>query len=72
MEQTIEKAEAEAAAIREKLEDPAIMSDAEQLGKLYGLLTEAEGKVQRLYQRWGELEALHAQLSKEDESPTAR
>ncbi len=72
MEQTIEKAEAEAAAIREQLEDPAIMSDAEQLGKLYGLLTEAEGKVQRLYQRWGELEALHAQLSKEDETPTAR
>ena len=72
MEQTIEKAEAEAATIREQLEDPAIMSDAEQLGKLYGLLTEAEGKVQRLYQRWGELEALHAQLSKEDETPTAR
>jgi ATP-binding cassette subfamily F protein uup len=72
MEQTIEKAEAEAAAIREQLEDPAIMSDAEQLGKLYVLLTEAEGKVQRLYERWGELEALHAQLSKEDETPASR
>ena len=71
MEQTIEKAEAEAAAIREQLEDPAIMSDAERLGKLYAQLTEAEGKVRRIYQRWGELEALHEQLSKEDETPPA-
>ena len=67
MEQTIEKAEAEAAAIREQLEDPAIMSDAERLGKLYTQVTEAEGKVRQLYQRWGELEALHEQLSKEDD-----
>jgi ATP-binding cassette subfamily F protein uup len=71
MEQTIEKAESEAAAIREQLEDPAIMSDAERLGKLYAQLTEAEGKVRRIYQRWGELEALHEQLSKEDEPPPA-
>ncbi len=71
MEQTIEKAEAEAAAIREQLEDPAIMSDAERLGKLYAQLTEAEGNVRRIYQRWGELEALHEQLSKEDETPPA-
>jgi ATP-binding cassette subfamily F protein uup len=71
VEQTIEKAEAEAAAIREQLEDPAIMSDAERLGKLYVQLTEAEGKVRRIYQRWGELEALHEQLSKEDETPPA-
>jgi len=71
MEQTIEKAEAEAAAIREQLEDPAIMSDAEQLGKLYVRLTEAEAKVQRLYQRWEDLEALHKQLSKGDETPSA-
>jgi len=62
---------AEAAAIREQLEDPAIMSDAERLGKLYAQLTEAEGKVRRLYQRWGELQALHEQLSKEDEPPSA-
>jgi protein subunit release factor A len=71
MEQNIEKAEAEVAAIQEQLEDPAIMSDAERLGKLYAQLTEAEGKVRRLYQRWGELEALHEQLSKEDETPPA-
>ena len=71
MEQTIEKAEAEAAAIREQLEDPAIMSDAERLGKLYAQLTEAGGNVRRIYQRWGELEALHEQLSKEDETPPA-
>jgi len=71
MEQTIAKAEAEAAAIREQLENPAIMSDAERLGKLYAQLTEAEGKVQRHYQRWGELEALHAQLACEDETPPA-
>jgi ATP-binding cassette subfamily F protein uup len=72
MEQTIAKAESEAAAIREQLEDPAIMSDAERLGKLYAQFTEAERKVQRLYQRWGELEALHAQLSKSDETPPAQ
>jgi len=71
MEQTIEKAEAEVAAIQEQLEDPAIVSDAERLGKLYAQLTEAEGKVRRIYQRWGELEALHEQLSKEDDSPPA-
>ncbi|MBI5578722.1 MAG: ABC-F family ATP-binding cassette domain-containing protein [Deltaproteobacteria bacterium] len=71
MEATIEKAETEAAAIREQLEDPAIMSDAERLGILYAQLTEAEGKVRRLYQRWGELEALREQLSKEDETPPA-
>jgi ABC transport system ATP-binding/permease protein len=71
MEQSIAKAEAEAAAIREQLENPAIMSDAERLGKLYAQLTEAEEKVQRHYQRWGELEALHAQLSIEDETPPA-
>ena len=47
------------------------MSDAERLGKLYAQVTEAEGKVRRLYQRWGELEALHEQLSKEDDPPPA-
>jgi hypothetical protein len=47
------------------------MSDAERLGKLYAQLTEAEGNVRRIYQRWGELEALHEQLSKEDETPPA-
>ena len=71
MEQTIEKAEAEVAAIQEQLEDPAIMSDAERLGKLYAQLTEAEGNVRWIYQRWGELEALHEQLSKEDDPPPA-
>lgn len=71
MEQTIEKAESEAAAIREQLEDPAIMSDAERLGDLYAQLTEAQGNVRRLYQRWGELELLHEQLSKADETPPA-
>jgi ABC transport system ATP-binding/permease protein len=71
MEQSIAKAEAEAAAIREQLENPAIMSDAERLGKLYAQLTEAEGKVQRHYQRWGELESLQAQLSDKDETPPA-
>ncbi len=64
MERVIEKAEARAAALREKLHDPQIMSDAERLAEIYGQLEQAEGEVERLYDRWQELEALRAGLSR--------
>jgi hypothetical protein len=67
MQGTIEKAEAAAAAVRGRLEDPLIASDAARLGELYAELTQAEEKTQRLYDRWAELEALQERLSREEE-----
>ncbi len=66
MPPAIEKAEAAAAAIRRRLGDPLIASDAVRLGELYAQLTEAEEKVRRLYDRWAELEALRERLSQEE------
>jgi hypothetical protein len=66
MQPTIEKAEAAAAAMRGRLDDPLIASDALRLGELYAELTEAEEKVRRLYDRWAELEALQERLGRED------
>jgi ATP-binding cassette subfamily F protein uup len=63
MQPSIEKAEAEAAAVRGRLDDPLIARDATRLGELYAQLMEVEEKVRRLYDRWAELEALHERLS---------
>jgi ATP-binding cassette subfamily F protein uup len=65
MQPAIEKAEAAAAAMRGRLDDPLIASDAVRLGELYAELTEAEEKVRRLYDRWAELEALQERLGRE-------
>jgi ATP-binding cassette subfamily F protein uup len=66
MQPAIEKAEAAAAAIRGRLDDPLIASDSARLGELYAELTQAEAKVQRLYDRWAELEALQERLGREE------
>ncbi|MFO7708053.1 MAG: ABC-F family ATP-binding cassette domain-containing protein [Desulfobacterales bacterium] len=66
MEGAIEKAEAAAAALRLQLEDPAIASDAARLGEIYAQLEQARASIARLYERWAELEALHAQPGKQE------
>jgi ATP-binding cassette subfamily F protein uup len=64
MEGAIEKAEGQAACLRRQLEEPAIASDAVQLQALDTRLEEARAKIERLYERWAELEALRAQLER--------
>jgi ATP-binding cassette subfamily F protein uup len=68
MERVIEKTEEAAAAVRARLNDPDIMSDAKRLGEIYAELQQTEREVARLYDRWAELEALRAQLSGGDEA----
>lgn len=59
IEKKIEKAELEVSRIQEKLLDPAIMSDAARLQQLYVELESAQQTVERVYQRWDELEQLN-------------
>ena len=58
MESKIQKAETRVETIQEKLNDPTIMSDAERLAELVSELETAQAEVDRLYERWEELEAL--------------
>jgi ATP-binding cassette subfamily F protein uup len=57
MEQAILAAESTAEACRRAAEDPAIVSDPEALQARYAALESARAEVERLYARWGELEA---------------
>ncbi len=65
MEQSIEKAEAEAAGLQLALEDPSIASDAERLSEIYAELEDARAKIAQLYERWAELESRRAAQNKE-------
>jgi ATP-binding cassette subfamily F protein uup len=61
MEERILAAEAELAARRQELQEPAVVSDPFRLQEVYGRLREAEEDVERLYGRWAELEAKQGQ-----------
>jgi ATP-binding cassette subfamily F protein uup len=58
IEAAIEAAEAERERRRAAAEDSAIASDAGELTARYAELAAAEAAVERLYQRWAELDAL--------------
>jgi len=58
IEKQIEKAEGIAADLQRQLHDPEIMCDADRLAKRYAEHQEAQKKVEQLYERWEELEAL--------------
>ena len=57
IDKKVEKAEAEVAALRQQLHDPAIMSDAPRLKEIYAQLQAAETRVGTIYARWQELES---------------
>ncbi|RZB33310.1 MAG: ABC transport system ATP-binding/permease protein [Desulfobacteraceae bacterium Eth-SRB2] len=58
IEKQIEKAEGIADNLQRQLHDPKIMCDAHRLAKRYAEHQEAQKKVDHLYERWEELEAL--------------
>ncbi|MDP3542636.1 MAG: ABC-F family ATP-binding cassette domain-containing protein [Elusimicrobiota bacterium] len=60
MEASIKAAENEAALARAALEDPAVATDASELIKRQVRLDEARQRVEALFLRWNELEALRA------------
>ncbi|MBF0289037.1 MAG: ABC-F family ATP-binding cassette domain-containing protein [SAR324 cluster bacterium] len=59
IETKIQKAEESVISLQQQLQDPEIMSDAERLAALCVRCEEAEGRVEVLYERWEELEALN-------------
>ncbi len=58
IEKKIEKAEGIVDNLQRQLHDPKIMCDADQLAERYAEHQEAQKKVEQLYERWEELEAL--------------
>ena len=58
IEKQIEKAEGISDNLQRQLHDPAIMCDADRLAQIYSEHQEAQNKVEQLYERWEELEAL--------------
>ncbi|HET7649437.1 MAG TPA: ABC-F family ATP-binding cassette domain-containing protein [Gammaproteobacteria bacterium] len=58
IEKKIEKAEQEASRIEAQLHDPSIRSDVARLQELHAELETARQAVDRLYQRWDELEQI--------------
>jgi len=58
IEKQIEKAEGVADNLQRQLHDPKIMCDADRLAERYAQHQEAQKKVEQLYERWEELEAL--------------
>jgi ATP-binding cassette subfamily F protein uup len=57
IEALIHAAEAKLTSVHRDLEDPAITSDPERLQKCYAQLQPSQAEVDRLYERWAELEA---------------
>jgi ABC transport system ATP-binding/permease protein len=57
METQIHEAEAKLAQVQTDLQDPAITSDPVRLQETYGKLHPCQAEVDRLYERWAELEA---------------
>ena len=60
MEAGIHAAEAQAAAARLALEDPAVATDAAELHRRHDILDAARRKIDALFKRWEELEALRS------------
>ena len=56
METLIHDAEAKLAQVQSDLQDPAITSDPVRLQETYGKLHPCQAEVDRLYDRWAELE----------------
>jgi ATP-binding cassette subfamily F protein uup len=57
MEESVLAAEERLGAAKARAEDPAVASDADALQHRYAELSEAQATVDRLYERWSELEA---------------
>lgn len=57
MESLIHAAEAKLAKVQRELEDSAVTSDPRRLQECYALLAPSQAEVDRLYERWAELEA---------------
>jgi hypothetical protein len=57
MEEKIGAAEEKAAALQQRLEEPAVASDHVRLQETWNDLQAAQAKVAELYARWEELEA---------------
>ena len=58
MEETIGDLEDRVAELQRKMELPEIVSDSVKLGDCWQELEETQGKVEKLYARWDELEAM--------------
>ena len=63
MEDDIQGAEEHLEMCQEKVNDPAIMSNSEELSKWCNTLTTAQDEVDRLYERWDELEEKKSSLA---------
>lgn len=63
MEGNIEKAENIVADLKHEMNRPEVMSNAQKLQDLCARLSEAEDHVQKLYERWDELEQLAEKLA---------
>ncbi|MGK2856169.1 MAG: ABC-F family ATP-binding cassette domain-containing protein [Thermoanaerobaculia bacterium] len=57
METDVMEAEVKLASAKARAEDPAVASDAQELARRWSEATAAQTAVDRLYARWGELEA---------------
>ena len=57
MEETIHRAEAEVASLQARVANPKVLADYEQMHQAYEQLAEAQHEVERLFNRWAELEA---------------
>lgn len=57
IEALIHEAEAKLATVQRNLEDPEVTSDPKRLQECYAQLQPSEEEVNRLYERWAELEA---------------
>ena len=62
MEEKILSAEKTAEELMEKTKDKDIISDPEKSVKLYNLIHESQEKIEKLYKRWEELEALQTEI----------
>ncbi len=58
MEEKIGDLEDRVAELQRKMELPEIVSDSDKLGDCWQELEETQGKVEKLYARWDELEAM--------------
>lgn len=58
MEDTILEAEAELESLTQDAGSPEVMADRERHAEVCAKLTQAQGRVQQLYDRWAELEAM--------------
>jgi ATP-binding cassette subfamily F protein uup len=64
IEERIETLEEEQQMLQKKIEAPEVASNPDELQKYWQQLSDVEAQVEILYQRWDELEAKQAELSK--------